>query len=164
MAVSDPGLIGDSDGDGMSDEAEALAGTDPSDPDDILRVQSVMRVADGVRLTWSSVVDKRYLIDYAGELHPGAWEVIGEISADGASLEFEDFDAARTQSGEGSRSNPSGPLNDSELAPSLGCSRLVDDEILAIGRSVVRWLVIRKGLRQGLAAVSRARRQHGACC
>jgi hypothetical protein len=53
----------DSDGDGMADAAEEIAGTDPGDANSVLKA-GLAREAGGNRITWSSVVGKKYAIEF----------------------------------------------------------------------------------------------------
>ncbi len=72
----------DTDGDGVTDIREAIARTDPTDPDSSLRVIRFTRAAGGeVTLDWSSVPGKEYLIDYSASLE-GSWEVVATVLAE----------------------------------------------------------------------------------
>lgn len=59
---------GDSDGDGQSNASEAIAGTNPNDPKDYLRVTSITRTGNQVQLTWTSVPGKTYNIESSTDL------------------------------------------------------------------------------------------------
>jgi hypothetical protein len=59
----------DSDGDGMTDAAETLAGTDPHDPASVLKVISTsVNSARLVTITWSSVSGKSYRVALKGRI------------------------------------------------------------------------------------------------
>ena len=79
-SVPEPPKTADSDHDGMDDDAESLAGTNPNDASDVLRIESVFRTSNAIELNWSSVVAKRYAIEYAEQL-AGTWQSIGESTA-----------------------------------------------------------------------------------
>lgn len=72
---SSPGT-GDSDGDGQSDAAEAVAGTNPNNAADFLRITSVSPATEGggpITLTWSSVPGKWYQVQESTTLATGSW-------------------------------------------------------------------------------------------
>jgi hypothetical protein len=72
----DPG--DDPDGDGMSNDAEYRAGTNPIDPDSRFAVVEVSAVAGGVRIEWSSEPGRTYRVRRAASLlaAPGDYEII----------------------------------------------------------------------------------------
>jgi uncharacterized repeat protein (TIGR02543 family) len=64
----------DSDGDGASDLAEFLAGTDPNDPASKFEIAAVVRTgADQVTLTWPGVSGKTYTISAKSDLQEATW-------------------------------------------------------------------------------------------
>lgn len=63
---------GDADGDGQSNLAESLAGTDPSDPRSRFHVTRFRAEGRGVKLTWPSVVGKAYRFSLSRDLR--GWE------------------------------------------------------------------------------------------
>ena len=52
----------DSDGDGMNNADEALAGTDPLNGSSVFHIVSIAKEGNDVRVTWSSVGGKRYVV------------------------------------------------------------------------------------------------------
>lgn len=71
----------DTDADGVTDIREAIARTDPTDPNSRLRVLQVTEAGDAVTLEWSSIPGKEYLIEYSATLE-GAWEIVANIIAE----------------------------------------------------------------------------------
>lgn len=71
--VTDPRCEDDDDADGQSNGAEWWAGTDPGDPESVLRIVALEPTETGWRVTWTSVTGKRYNIWHTTNL--GApWE------------------------------------------------------------------------------------------
>ena len=80
----------DPDGDGMSNQQEYLAGTNPNDPNSDLEITSFTSAPGGttVNVTWESVLTRNYYIQKRLDLGPGfSWldSGLGLISPDGAS-------------------------------------------------------------------------------
>jgi len=71
----------DSDGDGQSNYAEFVTGTNPLDPNDHLRPMGVGYDGTTVTLTFVTVPLKRYFLEYKDSLLDGAWTQIGNILA-----------------------------------------------------------------------------------
>lgn len=69
----------DSDGDGQSDAAEILAGTDPFDPTSVFRVQSAGFDAQsgGYSISWASVPGTTYKVSYLEDPTQGPWHPLG---------------------------------------------------------------------------------------
>ncbi len=84
---------GDRDGDGQSDEAEAIAGTDPDNAADYFRVSETTRLNDRVQIRWPAVDGKSYRVEYSVSLESDSWITIAEgLTGDGV---YEDSDADR---------------------------------------------------------------------
>lgn len=62
----------DDDGDGMSNRAEAIAGTDPFDPGSVLRAD-LARDADDVIVTWNNVPGRTYRVETRSDLVAEEW-------------------------------------------------------------------------------------------
>ncbi len=73
VSVLDPNA--DADGDGISNAAEDLAGTNPLDATSAFHVQSVVRSPSGnsVQITWSSVAGKKYQVTFSPDLVTGTF-------------------------------------------------------------------------------------------
>ncbi len=81
-----PGLAPgeDSDGDGFTNAQEAVAGTDPLDPADRLRVSRVRRLPEGdVSFVWQPVGGKSYAIERL-DVATGEWTEVTVFEADGS--------------------------------------------------------------------------------
>ena len=76
--VADAAL--DADGDAMANWQEYVAGTDPRDPTSYLRVEA-MTAAGGASLTFGSVSNKTYTIQYRDALGAGPWAKLADVPA-----------------------------------------------------------------------------------
>jgi len=75
--------VADSDGDGHDDTIENAIGTDPQDPNSVLRIISSERDgANGITLTWASVSNRTYRISCKGDVSDFVWnDLTGLIRA-----------------------------------------------------------------------------------
>ncbi|MHB8521737.1 MAG: chitobiase/beta-hexosaminidase C-terminal domain-containing protein [Limisphaerales bacterium] len=82
----------DADGDGMSNAAEFLAGTDPTDRGSSLKFASVEKSpAQGVTVYWPSVTGKQYIVESSTSAGGGGWTAVsGNLSGSGQILSFTD--------------------------------------------------------------------------
>jgi len=71
----------DSDGDGRTNYAEFVDGTDPLDPNDHLAPTATEFDGTTVTLTFRSVALKRYVLEYRDDVMSGSWTQIGNIRA-----------------------------------------------------------------------------------
>ncbi len=84
----------DSDGDGASDLAETLAGTNPNDARSVMRLSSVVPNGPGAwRLAWTSVAGITYTVQTSTTL-TGPWQDLGTFTAAGTSATFDATPAA----------------------------------------------------------------------
>ena len=83
----------DSDSDGQSDAAEAIAGTDPSNPNSVFKIIRIEGSQNGeVELTWNSIPGKTYMVETSSDLN--VWTEIAtlEASVDPATTTTQDVD------------------------------------------------------------------------
>jgi hypothetical protein len=79
---------GDDDGDGMTNGAEDVAGTNPFDANSKFRITSITRSNQNtVSVTWSSVPGKAYKVDSTGSLTAAFSPLTGTIVANGPETE-----------------------------------------------------------------------------
>jgi hypothetical protein len=77
-APCDPG--DDPDGDGLSNYAEFMAGTDPTDHRSTLTISGIDRdvVDDVTVLAWESVLGRKYQLFYCDSIEDGNWQCLAE--------------------------------------------------------------------------------------
>jgi hypothetical protein len=66
----------DTDGDGIADAQELIAGTDPRDAASKPGISALQRAADGMRIQFSTVAGKRYRIEYTEDLSSNRWLIL----------------------------------------------------------------------------------------
>lgn len=73
---------GDFDNDGASDLREFIAGTDPVNPNSVLKVTPAAPNGGQVTVTWQSVAGKTYALEYKDRLEDANWtRLTGEVTA-----------------------------------------------------------------------------------
>ena len=80
LAGTDP-LNPDTDGDGALDGSEVDAGTDPLDLLSVFKLIEVTRVGDTTRASWNSVPGRSYTLQVSPDLTPDSWLDVGTIEA-----------------------------------------------------------------------------------
>lgn len=70
----------DTDGDGQTDASEALAGTSPTDPGDVLRVTGLSPNGAGLSVSFPSKIGRNYRIETSTRLVSG-WAPLGDVIA-----------------------------------------------------------------------------------
>lgn len=102
FAAVTPVSQGDTDGDGFSDEEEAVAGTLPNDGSSFPLAQ-VTFTSEGPRIESATAPNRTYTIEYSESLASGTWTPIGTHAAGPAAnpLAFLDGDPARLAKGRG---------------------------------------------------------------
>jgi hypothetical protein len=69
----------DSDGDGMNNAAEYFAGTDPLDPNSVLRLE--IANPGSVTLWFNAVSNRAYTVQYSQRLGPASWQKFADLLA-----------------------------------------------------------------------------------
>lgn len=85
---SDPGKV-DSDGDGLSDGAEVIAGTKPTESQEFFALGGALASPSpsGLGLRWMSVRGRSYTIEQSDSL-TGPWHAVCEMSGTGGELQY----------------------------------------------------------------------------
>lgn len=84
-AVEDP------DGDGHTNLQEFLAGTDPHDPLNVLKIQPPQIVGNTIRILFPTVLGKHYRVEKAVSSQPGTWSVVApSINGTGGLVQVDD--------------------------------------------------------------------------
>ena len=94
FTAPDAGPGADPDGDGFNNQAELVAGTDPTNALSLLKIDQVVLNAQGSTVTWQSVANRRYQVFSRVDLENAAWQAIGSlVTAGGSTAEFRDVSA-----------------------------------------------------------------------
>ncbi|MEM7387060.1 MAG: hypothetical protein AAF514_19150, partial [Verrucomicrobiota bacterium] len=96
------GDIVDSDGDGVGDGAEAVAGTDPQNPLDVLAISSIQRSETEVVVSWPAVSGIEYSVEYSENLEINSWQQLVEgVTSDTGVGQYADRQSAHVKRSEG---------------------------------------------------------------
>jgi hypothetical protein len=86
----------DPDGDGISNAAEFLAGTDPTDRASSFGIEGVTQTTSGTLVEWRSAPGRRYQVFSKQSLGTSPWRAVGApVTASGRMSEFQDAAAAK---------------------------------------------------------------------
>ncbi|MCW5554391.1 MAG: DUF1565 domain-containing protein [Verrucomicrobiae bacterium] len=90
----------DADGDGMSDAAEVVAGTNPTDAESVLKLSAtLLPLENRVALRWLSVTGRTYTLDYGDSFGTtGSWHpLMPNLPGVGEMMEYRDVPVGPTQ-------------------------------------------------------------------
>jgi thrombospondin type 3 repeat protein len=77
----------DDDGDGFSNLQEYLAGTDPANPASCLHITSSVITGNNVQISFTSVLDKNYLLERSVSMTPTNWTIVTQgIAGTGSAI------------------------------------------------------------------------------
>ncbi|MBI5388191.1 MAG: lamin tail domain-containing protein [Verrucomicrobia bacterium] len=82
----------DSDGDGVNDWREYVAGTNPTDANSVLRLDLVLQT-NGVGLAFLASSNKTYSVQSSDTVAPGAWQNLADVVATASNVTRRFFDA-----------------------------------------------------------------------
>lgn len=92
--------LDDTDGDGMEDWEELLAGTERENPLSLLRITAVNRSAADCLISFSTILNKRYRLERAAGIEPADWEAVSDnIPGTGADVQLSDPNAFAEDTG-----------------------------------------------------------------
>ena len=70
----------DADGDGQSNLAEYLAGTDPQDANSVLRITGISRNGSNVTVSFNAVANKSYRLEYKNAMNDALWQPVSDLT------------------------------------------------------------------------------------
>ncbi|MDW8345276.1 MAG: hypothetical protein RMM51_12410, partial [Verrucomicrobiae bacterium] len=87
----------DDDGDGQSNLHEFLAGSDPINSDSSFRVVSITRTNNDIRVTWTTVPSKSYVLERSASVMSGYSTIFAVTNSTGTTTNYVDLGAATNQ-------------------------------------------------------------------
>jgi hypothetical protein len=96
LAGTDP-LNPDTDGDGGLDGFEVAAGTDPLDSASLFRLLTIIRTGGIALVNWTSVPGRRYTLQISPDLTEGSWTEVSSGVATSSTSAFAQFVGAEKQ-------------------------------------------------------------------
>jgi hypothetical protein len=70
----------DADGDGQSNLAEYLAGTDPQNANSVLRITGISRNGSNVTVSFNAVANKSYRLEYKNAINDAVWQPVSDLT------------------------------------------------------------------------------------